>query len=200
MTSPCPRPAHTLVWGTVTPRHRALTPRSQGSQVNSSSCESSVGEKERQRLLEREGVLPQLLGNLERERVRQFGHTQGAGHLAAGETLFDAAQAEHVVTGQDDRLLCVSQADGARPDPEPGAQGQRQRRGRELAGGRWKQQRLRPLSPGGPTLEVSPGEGQTGLLLTVTESGHHRPERPDGLDVRVLLQTLEEKGRDREEN
>lgn len=42
--------------------------------------------------------------------------------MPLGEVNFNAAQAEYMVTGQADRILCISQADGARLNPKPRSQ------------------------------------------------------------------------------
>lgn len=50
-----------------------------------------------------------------------------------------------------------------------------------------------------PSLHVvSPCEGLAGLVLALTEDGHHRDESLVGLDVRVRLQTLQERDSDQE--
>lgn len=68
---------------------------------------------------ERKGISPVLLGDLWREAVWHFGQTVWAVHLPQGDTGSDAAQAEHMVAGQADRVLRISQADGAWLNPEP---------------------------------------------------------------------------------
>lgn len=99
-----------------------------------------------------------------------------------------------MVTGQGDRVLCVSLADGARLNPVPRIQEQ----GSVLKPRRYKYQRfrLRPLVD--PKAKLSPCEGLAGLVLAFTKSSHHGVKRPVGLQVRVLLQTLKETGSDQE--
>ena len=42
--------------------------------------------------------------------------------MPLGEVNVNAAQAENMVTGQADRILCISQADGAWLNPKPRSQ------------------------------------------------------------------------------
>lgn len=88
-----------------------------------------------------------------------------------------------MVTGQTHRVLSISQADGARLHSKPGIQaGDGPRQGPPGAA------LPPPWSP-----DPSPGQALAGLLLALAESGHHGHKRPLGLEVGVLLKTLEKK-------
>lgn len=70
----------------------------------------------------KKGDLPVLLGHHQRVVFWQVRQTEGASHLPQGEAGPDTAQAEHMVTGQADGVLSVSQADGTRLKLDPGIQ------------------------------------------------------------------------------